>query len=329
MAEVKVGVVGVGALGRHHARLYQECSNARLVGVYDISVEHGKKIADEFSTVYFDDINKLAAEVDALSVATPTDLHYEVVKGLLLQGKHILVEKPITTTVEEANELVNIAKKQGVALMVGHVERFNPVMDYLEGKLDDPMFIEAHRLAPYPPSRPGMKPRGTEVGVTLDLMIHDIDVILHLVNSEVESVDAVGIPILSGSEDIANARIKFKNGCVANLTASRVSPEVMRKIRVFQNNSYLSLDYQEKKGEVYSLAGMAINREDVPIDDHNALLKELEDFVDSVGHCLETGEVQAPRVSGECGARALEIAVEITRQIVELQAKKAAEKQKK
>jgi predicted dehydrogenase len=326
MAEVKVGVIGVGALGRHHARLYQECRNARLIGVYDVNAEQGKKIAAEFSTKYFNDIDSLAAEVDALSVATPTDLHYEVVKGLLAQGKHILVEKPITTTVEEANDLVRMAKEQSVSLMVGHVERFNPVMDYLEGKLDDPMFIEAHRLAPYPPPRPGMRPRGTEVGVTLDLMIHDIDVILHLVNSEVDSVDAVGIPILSPTEDIANARIKFKNGCVANLTASRVSPEVMRKIRVFQNNSYLSLDYQEKKGEVYSLSGMMINREDVPIDDHNALLKELEDFVDSVGHCLETGDVRAPRVSGECGARALEIAVEITRQITELQARKAAEK---
>ena len=326
MSEVKVGVIGVGVLGRHHARLYKECRNAQLIGVYDISEEQGSKIAEEFSTTYFNDINSLAEQVDALSVATPTDLHYEVVKDLLLQGKHILVEKPITTTVEEANELVKIAKEQNVALMVGHVERFNPVMDYLENKLDDPMFIEAHRLAPYPPPRPGMRPRGTEVGVTLDLMIHDIDVILHLVNSEVESVDAVGIPILSPTEDIANARIKFANGCVANVTASRVSPEVMRKIRVFQNNSYLSLDYQEKKGEIYSLAGMMINREDVPIDDHNALLKELEDFVDSVSHCLATGEVRPPRVSGEHGARALEIAVEITRQIQELQARKAAEK---
>ena len=283
------------------------------------------KIAEEFSTTYYDDIDKLADSVDALSVATPTDLHFDVVKSLLNKGKHVLVEKPITTTVEEANELVELAKEKNVALMVGHVERFNPVMDYLEEKLDDPMFIEAHRLAPYPPVRPGLRPRGTEVGVVLDLMIHDIDVILHLVNSEVESVDATGIPILSPTEDIANARIKFQNGCVANITASRVSPEVMRKIRVFQNNSYLSLDYQEKKGEIYALEGMAINRENVPIDDHNALLKELEDFVSSVSHCLDTGEVRAPRVSGEHGARALEIAVEITKQIQAVIARKKAE----
>ncbi|MCM8536902.1 MAG: Gfo/Idh/MocA family oxidoreductase [Lentisphaeraceae bacterium] len=326
MAKVKVGVIGVGVLGRHHARLYKECENAQLIGVYDVSSEQGNKIAEEFSTKYFADINELADQVDALSVATPTDLHFEVVKGLLEKKKHILVEKPITTTVEEANELVALAKANSCALMVGHVERFNPVMDYLEGKLDDPMFIEAHRLAPYPPLRPGLRPRGTEVGVTLDLMIHDIDVILHLVNSEVESVDAVGIPILSPTEDIANARIKFKNGCVANITASRVSPEVMRKVRVFQNNAYLSLDYQEKKGEVYSLEGMGINRENVPIDDHNALLKELEDFVSTVSHFIDTDELRAPRVSGECGAKALEIAVEITRQIVELQAKKKAGK---
>ncbi len=318
MTEVKVGVIGVGALGRHHARLYKECKQAKLIGVYDVNLEQGNKIAEEFTTKYFASIDELANEVDALSVATPTDLHYKVVKDLLLKGKHVLVEKPITTTVEEANELVRIAKEKNVALMVGHVERFNPVMNFLEKKLDNPMFIEAHRLAPYPPPRPGMRPRGTEVGVTLDLMIHDIDVILHLVNSEVESVDAVGIPILSPTEDIVNARIKFKNGCVANLTASRVSPEVMRKIRVFQNNSYLSLDYQEKKGVVYTLSGMAISRENVPIEDHNALLKELEDFVDSVAHCLSTGTVRPPRVSGECGARALEIAVEVTRQVNKL-----------
>lgn len=324
MAEVKVGVIGVGVLGRHHARLYKECGNARLIGVYDVNAEQGGKIAEEFSTTYFSDLDELADQVDALSVATPTDLHYDVVKNLLQKKKHVLVEKPITTTVEEANELVQIAKDNNLALMVGHVERFNPVMDFMEKKLDHPMFIEAHRLAPYPPARPGMRPRGTEVGVTLDLMIHDIDVILHLVNSDVESVDAVGIPILSPTEDIVNARIKFKNGCVANLTASRVSPEVMRKIRVFQNDSYLSLDYQEKKGEVYSLSGMGINRENVPIDDHNALLKELEDFVDSVSHNIETGEVRAPRVSGECGARALEIAVEVTRQVNELIARKKA-----
>ncbi|NQZ58653.1 MAG: hypothetical protein HRT88_14450, partial [Lentisphaeraceae bacterium] len=179
--------------------------------------------------------------------------------------------------------------------------------------------------APYPPVRPGLRPRGTEVGVVLDLMIHDIDVIMHLVNSDVETVDATGNPILSHTEDIANARIKFKNGCVANITASRVSPEVMRKIRVFQNNSYLSLDYQEKQGEIYALEGMAINRENVPIDDHNALLKELEDFVASVSHCLDTGDVRAPRVSGEHGARALEIAVEITQQIQVAIARKKAE----
>ena len=325
MPEVKVGVIGVGVLGRHHARLYKECSNARLVGVYDVNPEQGNKIAEEFTTTYFSDINELAEQVDALSVATPTDLHYDVVKDLLQKGKHVLVEKPITTTVEEANELVQIAKDNNLALMVGHVERFNPVMDFMEEKLDHPMFIEAHRLAPYPPPRPGMRPRGTEVGVTLDLMIHDIDVILHLVDSEVESVDAVGIPILSPTEDIVNARIKFKNGCVANLTASRVSPEVMRKIRVFQTDTYLSLDYQEKKGEIYSLSGMGINRENVPIDDHNALLKELEDFVDSVNESIDTGIVRPPRVSGECGAKALEIAVEVTRQVNELIARKKAE----
>lgn len=319
MAAVKVGVIGVGALGTHHARLYKECANTDLLGVYDINPEQAATIAERFDTRPFDEIMTLADQVDALSVAVPTDKHFEVVTDLLNAGKHVLVEKPIASSVVQGRQLVNLAAEKQLVLQVGHVERFNPVITYLEKNLQNPRFIEAHRLAGYPPPRPGLPPRGTEVGVVFDLMIHDIDIILHLVKSEVERVDAVGIPVLSPTEDIANARLTFANGCVANVTASRVSQELMRKIRVFQGDAYLSLDYQEHKGEICLLKGLEVVREPVPISEHNALLKELEDFVRCVGIANETGTVPEPAVSGQHGQRALEIADRILEKIAENQ----------
>ena len=315
MSKVKVGVIGVGVLGKHHARLYSQCKGADLIGVYDIDRARGGEIAREFSTKPFNSLEELIALTDGLSVAVPTDLHFQVVSQLLDQGKHVLVEKPLTSTLVDGRKLLDIANKQQRILQVGHVERYNPVITYLEKKINNPRFIEAHRLAMYPPPRPGMLPRGTEVGVVLDLMIHDIDIILNLVRSKVCSLDAIGIPILSRTEDIANVRLKFATGCVANLTASRVSQERVRKIRVFQENAYLSLDYQEKKGEIVTLNNMSIVREAVPIEDHDALEKELEDFIDCCQKTLTTGIVPKPKVSGEHGLQALEIADKITQQI--------------
>lgn len=314
MARVKVGVVGVGALGRHHTRLYSMLDDAELVGVFDSNTEQATAIAAEFGCQAFASQEELATAVDAVSVAVPTDLHRDVVSQLLATPLHVLVEKPLADTVDAGRALVDLAAKHGVILAVGHVERYNPVITYLESKIREPRFIESHRLAPYPPPRPGLQPRGTEVGVVLDLMIHDIDIILHLVNSPVKSVDAVGIPVLSASEDIANARIRFDNGCVANLTASRISPERMRKIRVFQSDTYLSLDYQEMNGEIVTRIGSDIQREPVPIVGQNALQQELTDFVRCIANDDGSG-LGAPRVTGAHGLMALEIADEITQQI--------------
>lgn len=313
--KVKVGVIGVGVLGRHHARLYQACEDADLVGIYDVNPEQAKRISDELGAEVYTTIDALAAESEALSIAVPTHYHFDVAVDLLKQNKHLLIEKPITKTLEEAQHLLELGQSQQCIIQVGHVERFNPVISYLEAKLDQPRFIESHRLAPYPPPRPGLPPRGTEVGVVLDLMIHDIDMVLSLVKSPVVSVDSVGIAVVSPTEDIANARIKFENGCVANLTASRVTPEPMRKIRLFQNQCYISLDYMEKTGEVFFREDSRIRREMVPIEDHNALLKQLEHFVTCVQTFKASGEMPVPKVSGEHGMRALELAVRISKQI--------------
>lgn len=318
---VKVGVIGVGALGRHHARLYAASPQAELVGVYDADPDAAKQAADDFATDVFPASADLADVVDCISVAVPTDLHFQVVADLLDRGRHVLVEKPLAATVEEGQALVDKARSQGLALQVGHVEQYNPVISYLEDKIEDPRFIESHRLASYPPPRPGQLPRGTEVGVVLDLMIHDLDVILNLVKSPVEAVDAVGVPVLSPSLDIANARITFASGCVANVTASRVSPERVRKIRVFQPAAYLSLDYEAKKGESFTHAAGAIKREAVPIADRNALQDELEDFLRCAAEAIATGVVPEPGVSGERAQRALELAAGITQQITEKNAR--------
>ena len=305
-------------LGRHHARLYKNCKDASLVGIYDVNPEQAVKISEELDVRVYTTIEALAEETEALSIAVPTHYHYKVAEPLLKSGKHLLIEKPITKTLEEARALLDLAQKEQRIIQVGHVERFNPVISYLEAKLDRPRFIESHRLAPYPPPRPGLPPRGTEVGVVLDLMIHDIDMVLSLVKSPVESVDSVGIAVVSPTEDIANARIKFENGCVANLTASRVTPEPMRKIRLFQNQCYISLDYMEKTGEVFFREDKRIRREMVPIEDHNALLKQLEHFVTCIQRFKQSGELPVPKVSGEHGTRALELAVQITEQIRQL-----------
>jgi predicted dehydrogenase len=331
---VRVGVIGTGSLGKEHARLYAELAQAgacEFAGIYDSFGENAQRVGEKLGVKVFASIPELTAAADAFSVVTPTVTHHAITRDLLAQGKHVLVEKPMTERADQAAELVHLAQQNKLVLQVGHVERFNPVFDYLQKVATHPKFIETHRLSPYPA-------RSIDIGVVLDLMIHDLDVVLAFVNSPVVSVDAVGIPVLSSTEDIANVRLRFENGCVANLTASRISPERMRKIRVFsggESTSYVSLDYRAQQGFIYRLAksgeeessllkkllsssdstivsefaGKKIVREPVPITKEEPLKLELQHFV----ACVR--EQQQPRVSGESAKRALDLALEITEQI--------------
>jgi predicted dehydrogenase len=232
---IRIGVVGVGSIGRNHARICAELSDAQFSAVLDIDRESAEATAAQYGAKVAGSLDEFIALVDAATVAAPTVVHHEIGRALLARGKHVLIEKPITETASQADELVRLARERSLILQVGHIERFNPILSALEQRLTRPRFIESHRLSPYPF-------RSVEIGVVLDLMIHDLEIILHLVRSPVQSIDAVGVPVLSKREDIANARIRFESGCVANVTASRISPEKMRKIRVFQEYTYLSLD---------------------------------------------------------------------------------------
>ena len=330
----RVAVLGVGSLGKEHARIYSEMARAGLVqfaGVFDLNLESARQQAGRLGVPIFPDMASAFSAVDAVSVVTPTSTHFAIAKAALEAGKHVLVEKPMTSTAPEAAELVALAQARRLVLQVGHVERFNPVYQYLEEAATDPRFIECHRLSPFPA-------RSTDIGVVLDLMIHDLDIVLAFVKAPLVSVDAVGIPVLSASEDIANARLRFANGCVANLTASRISPERMRKIRVFSGGdrpSYISLDYRAQEGFVYRLArddeeesplwrkllgskdstvvsafaGRRIVREPVPLAKEEPLRLELTHFVD----CVQQSRI--PRVSGAQAQAALEVALEMIRQI--------------
>jgi predicted dehydrogenase len=338
-ATIRVAVAGVGSLGKEHVRIYAELARAggiELAGVFDTARETAQKAADKHRARVFNSLAEAAAASDALSIVTPTTTHYELARTLLQQGKHLLVEKPMTDNTVQAGELVELARKHHCVLQVGHVERFNPVFKYLESVATDPRFIETHRLSPYPN-------RSTDIGVVLDLMIHDLDIVMAFVKSPVTSVDAVGIPVLSTTEDIANARLRFASGCIANLTASRISPEKMRKIRVFSAGpvtSYVSLDYRAQEGFIYRIArdgeeessilkkllaaklgvgrdqtivsefaGKRIVREPVPIEKVEPLKGELQSFIE----CVRAR--QTPVVSGESAKQALDLAFEITRQI--------------
>jgi len=334
--KIRVAVLGVGSLGQNHARIYAELAGSGQVefaGIFDTNPDAARKIAAKHGAHIFNSIAEAAANAEALNIATPTSTHFDLAKQLLAQGKHLLVEKPMTDDAGQAAELVQLAQQKNCVLQVGHVERFNPVFKYLETAAPEPRFIECHRLSPYPA-------RSTDIGVVLDLMIHDLDVVLAFVKSPVTSVDAVGIPVLSKSEDIANARLRFANGCVANLTVSRVSPEQMRKIRVFSGPThpcYISLDYRAQEGFIYRIArqdewvssklrklfaladssvtvvsefaGKKVVREPVPIAKDEPLKLELQDFV----NCVR--ERHAPVVSGESAKRALDLAFEITGQV--------------
>src|SRR6266568_472349 len=302
MKKLRVGVVGVGHIGSNHARLYPEIPSADFTAVYDLDLARGHAIGRKFNALTAKSLDEFIEMVDAASVATPTNTHYEVARSLLARGKHLLIEKPITDNTAHAGELAELAAQNRVILQVGHVERFNPVLSALEERLTHPRFIEAHRLSPYPE-------RSTDIGVVLDLMIHDLEIILHLVRSPVETIDAVGVAVLSRDEDIANARLRFENGCVANITSSRISPERMRMIRVFQEDAYLSLDYEKQSGEIYRRAGGRITRDKVEIERGEPLKRQLTSFIE----CASSG--REPRVSGFQATAALELAVEITKRI--------------
>jgi predicted dehydrogenase len=303
---IRVGVVGVGSIGKNHARICAALKGAKFAAIYDTNADVARSIGRQYHVPVTSSLEEFIPLIDAATVAAPTHTHYDIGRRLLEAGKHVLIEKPITETPKEAEELVHLARERALILQVGHVERFNPVLSALQAGLTRPVFIEVHRLSQYPG-------RSLEIGVVLDLMIHDLEIILHLVRSPVKSIDAVGLPALSKTEDIANARIRFESGCVANLTASRISPEKMRKIRVFQAEpqTYLSLDYQNQAGEIYRLANGQITRDKVPIVKDEPLKLELQSFVD----CASRG--QQPLVSGYEATAALELAIKITELVEE------------
>lgn len=302
MKPIKVAVIGIGHLGSIHSRIYSQLKDVQFIGVCDINEAKARKTAKKFRTDYFTDYRNLIGKIDAASIVVPTNLHYEISKPLLENGINLLVEKPFTKTLQEADELLSIAKDKGLILQVGHVERFNSAVLAIENIIKKPIFIECHRLGPY-------KKRSTDIGVVLDLMIHDIDIILGLVKDEIKNIDAVGAPVLSSDEDIANVRLQFKNGAVCNLTASRITDKTLRKIRVFQKDAYISLDYFKPSCYIYRKAAQKITRQSIKIRKEEPLKLELEAFIT----CVATKE--KPLVSGIEGRNALAIALEIQRKI--------------
>jgi len=311
---LKAGVLGAGHLGKIHLRLLQESKKFELVGFFDPFTENAKKVAKEFGYKLFDSVEELIAAVEVVDIVTPTLSHFECAKKAIEKGRHIFIEKPITKTVLEAEAIKTLASQFHVQGQVGHVERFNPAFTAVKDKIDTPMFIETHRLAEF-------NPRGTDVPVVLDLMIHDIDIILSVVNSKVKNVHASGISVISETPDIANARIEFENGCVANLTASRISMKNMRKTRFFQKDAYISVDFLEKKSEIVRMKDVPNNPDEFAmilqnaegvkkqiyfdnpeVENNNAILDELESFADAINNGTR------PVVSLRQGAEALRVA---------------------
>ncbi|HOS96766.1 MAG TPA: Gfo/Idh/MocA family oxidoreductase [Deltaproteobacteria bacterium] len=299
MRRLKVAVIGVGYLGRFHAQKYAAMDNVDLVGVVDTDLARAEEVAREVGTGAFTSVDPLRDRIEAASVAVPTTLHAEVAIPLLKAGIPVLLEKPIAGTIPEAEAIISAMRQGGTILQIGHLERFNPALLELKGSIRDPMFIEAHRISPF-------RARGTDVDVILDVMIHDLDIILALVGSPVASMEAVGVPVLTDGVDIANARLRFENGCIANITASRVSADVMRKIRIFQKDSYISLDFAKATADVYSLTkAREITHKHLAISESDALAGEIRSFVDAA---LHAGSVV---VDGEAGLKALQMAYAI------------------
>ena len=323
MDPLNVGVIGVGHLGSLHAKMYSQIASVKFVGVFDTDRQRAEKLAAEFSIKAFSTLDDLLSRVDAVSIATATQSHYDVAMQVIKRGVHLLIEKPITATIEQAKAVTERAETKGLKLQVGHIERFNPAILALEPYNITPLFIESHRLAQF-------NPRGSDVAVVLDLMIHDIDLILSLVKSKVTRIDANGIAVISGTPDIANARLQFENGCVANVTASRISQNKMRKMRLFQRDAYISIDFAQGLAEVFRLVDeetpnlkstMMLGKidqgqhkriivyEQPEVQEVNALMYELERFVESIQKNTETP------VTGYDGLHALEVAQEILHKI--------------
>ncbi len=306
--KVKVAVIGVGHLGQHHARIISQLPTTELIAVVDTNISRGTQIAEKYKTHVFSDYKEILNRVEAVTIAAPTTEHYSIAKDCLDNGLHCFVEKPITTKIEHAEELLELSRQKGLTLQIGHVERFNPAVVEAKKYINNPKFIDAQRLGPY-------DPRMSYIGVVLDLMIHDIDIILSLANSPVTDLDAIGAKVLSQYEDIANARIKFASGCVANISASRISYEKHRKIRVFQPDSYISLDYgdkvlkiiRKKVPTISSLKDIEITIPELP--KYEPLSSELEHYID----CIIKGT--EPIVSAKHGRDALELALEILQNI--------------
>jgi predicted dehydrogenase len=306
-SRIPVGVVGAGFAGRHHAEKYAASKKAKLVGIADIDPERASEVGGKLGVFFSTDYHDLFSRVRCVSVAVPTRLHHDVARDFLSAGIDVLVEKPMAATLDEGKRLAALAKEKKLVLQVGHLERFNPAIRTLEGAIKDPKFVECHRLAPF-------VERGTDVDVVLDLMIHDIDVIASLVGAPVERVEAVGVPVLTDKPDIANARITFANGCIANITSSRVSMKRERKIRFFQPDAYISIDYDQKRAQIYrkpakGAAWSDIRGESIEIKEGDALADEIDSFLD----CCTTRK--APLVGGEEGLRALEIASMISERL--------------
>jgi predicted dehydrogenase len=301
-SSLKCGVAGVGYLGKHHARLYHALEASELAGIFEPNDEAAKMVCTEFDCARFSSLSELGAACDAVSVVCPTDQHADVALELIEHGCHLLVEKPLCVSSEEAETILSQAKSAKVLVQVGHIEHYNPVMNFLEDAVTEPKYLTVERLAPF-------QPRGTEVGVVLDLMIHDVGIAMALVNSPVERVESIGVRVLSPTEDIANARIVFANGCVANLSASRVSEKKAREIRVFQDSGYLSLDFMNQKGHLIKKAGPSLERHEVPVEQGEPLALELESFLSCVR------DMSTPKTDGSFGKSALEVALTITKQI--------------
>ncbi|NQU74414.1 MAG: Gfo/Idh/MocA family oxidoreductase [Candidatus Omnitrophica bacterium] len=302
MNKLKVAVIGVGHLGAIHARIYSQLKDVELIGVCDTDEAKARKIARQFRVSHFTDYRDLLGKIDAASIAVPTNLHYEISKPLLENKVNLLIEKPITKSLEEADALLSLAKDKGVTLQVGHVERFNAAFSAAAEAIKKPIFIECHRLGPY-------KKRSTDIGVVLDLMIHDIDIILGLVKNHIKDVEAVGAPVLSDYEDIANVRLKFENNALCNITASRITNKTMRKIRIFQKDAYISLDYFKPSCLIYRKVNKKITCQRIKIKKEEPLKRELGSFV----NCVQTNE--KPLVSGIEGREALAIALQIEEKI--------------
>ncbi|OGU73515.1 MAG: oxidoreductase [Ignavibacteria bacterium RBG_16_34_14] len=324
MEKLKIGVIGTGHLGKLHVKMFKELENCECAGIFDTNLLQSENAAAEFKVKLFNNEEELLNSVDAVSVAVTTSAHFEVANRCLEKGKHVFIEKPITSTISEAEKLVKLADKKNLNLQVGHIERFNPALVSLEKYISNPVFIETDRLSQF-------NPRGTDVAVVLDLMIHDIDVILSFIKSDIKKIDANGLAVVSDNVDIANARIQFENGAVANVTASRISQKKMRKMRIFQKDTYIALDFVTGVSEVYRLLSVDENvlsgisfgeigigdkkkrliYEQPQVREINALQYELQLFVNSI---LQKTK---PIVSGEDGLRALRVAEEIIKKIEE------------